>query len=489
MRKKRLFILSLSLFISFFSMSNDKLDIKDYEIVGLTDYLEEDDINSINNLLFNEIGLKSKEDIKNTVNNLKLYFDKKYGNKYDVIENGINSEGIYTLEIVSKLANIEYIEGKSNFENIDLPSIKKGINVSEIDKRDLQILEENPQRNTKFIYKLDKEGKLNLSIYELSEKEKYNKFFIDNYGINGEMYKVRIGYNYKNSNLFGFDDHISLTAALLNERSYYLGAKYVLPYPKYHSIVELNGSYSNLDILIKRPSRLKGHSFDFDARYSYFIPIDMKEYKNKYKLYLGGKHSLTNDIVKFNGEEVSRNEKYSFIPYAGLSFYTEGDKYIYSMDASIEGAVKDVLNNLQTNYFKFTGEMDLNYLITNNISYKSNLKFISVNDGIKDKNLGIQIMKNIRSREDNEKNYSATKALFFKNDLEFGNNSRLYIFNDFAYGLIPNKDEHILDTLGLGFKYYGDTYRLDTNIAYDVFNLDPKSKNKFSFNFYLEANF
>lgn len=486
------------------SYGEDSLvQVSSYKLSGMTDYLTEKDVSKITEILENKTGTVTKNTLEESRKSIQEYFDTTYGIKYKVaLSNG--EQNIVYYEIISVISKITYDKGKSGFDKVVVNSLAVGNTQESLDKRDLQMIEDNPMRNLLLKYSLDSEGYMSAILQENSGEELHHKFFIDNYGKdNKETRQIRYGYQYINSNLMDKDDVFAFNIVNTEADSFYLGGIYHNPLEEVHGELDISVSYGEVEKSLYNFFLQEGTYFEGDVRYSYNLPIFMDNFQVRNKAYVGAKYITSRSKMSFKSDKkVFSNElEQYFIPYIGYYHNTRTlDKY-FDLNLKIEGNTKGIEQHLDDDYLKGTAETNFLWQFADNKKYYLQLRGIWKNNELnKDFDENLINPYTIRASRRADNNLILLESFTIKNELEFGKKNTVYIYNDYGIGkaLVENemkkereKKTQEIDTFGIGFrirKY--DNFRLDMNVGYDVLNTAvEKNEDKFVYGIKFELKF
>lgn len=497
---KTLKTLGALLILSEMLNAQDIINVKSYELSGMTDYLLEKDIDAITDILAGKTGDISYEQLKNNEENIQKYFDNTYGTKFKI--NCVTKEketGIIYYDIMPVISKITYNQGESDFKKAKILSLKIGGKQDDLDKRDLQIIEENPNRNLLLKYSLSPDGYLTANLIEDSKKEPRHRLFVDNYGKSDKRNKqFRYGYQYLNYNTTGNDDVLGLNVVRTLEDLTYFGMYYHNPIEELHGEFDMNLGYGIskkkfLDDVIT----MKAKNFEADVRYLYNLPIFMDNYEVKNKIYVGARYIISGNKLEFLGQTVSKETKHFFIPYVGYYFNKRmADKY-FDFDLKLEGNTKSIEEHLSKNYAKLSMESNFLWQFQEAARY-----YLKVEGALSSKILNAELsndlitQNSVRATRKSDNSIKPQDYILIKNELEFGKKNTIYVYNDYAlareYNVFDNKTKtEKIDTFGIGFRLKQfKHFKLDTNIGYDIVNTAAsQNESKFVFGMKAEARF
>lgn len=498
--KKTLKMLSALFLLTGTLNAQEVVKVDSYQLSGMTDYLTSQDIQSITEILSGKTGEISYEQLKDSEKKIQNYFDSVYGTKYKVVcTPKTEEEGVVYYEIKPTISKITYNQGSSVFNKVTLLSLKEGGTQENLDKRDLQMIEENPNRNLLLKYSLSNDGYLTANLIEKSDKELHHRFFVDNYGKSDKKSnQVRYGYQYLNSNIMDKDDVLGINVVKTREDVSYVGMAYHNPLEEVHGELDLNLGYGYVKKKFWNDYiSMRGKNFEGDVRYSYNLPVFMDNYDVKNKVYIGGKYITSSRDMKFLSTTFSKTTKQFFIPYVGYFHNTrKADKY-FDFDLKLEGNTTGIENHLSKNYAKLSAESNYLWQFSEKGRYYLKVEG-ALSSRVLDSELENDIISqnSIRATRKADNNVRPEDYILIKNEFEFGSKNTFYIYNDFAvareYDSIDKKTKtEKIDTFGVGVRLKSnDHFRLDTNIGYDIKNTAvEKNKSKFVFGIKAETRF
>lgn len=498
--KKTLKILGALFLLTGTLNAQEVVKVDSYQLSGMTDYLTTQDIQSITEILSGKTGSVSYDELKENEKKIQDYFDTVYGVKYKVVCTPKTvEEGVVYYELKPTISKITYNQGNSIFNKVTLLSLKEGGTQENLDKRDLQIIEENPNRNLLLKYTLANDGYLTANLLEKSEKKPHHTFFVDNYGKSDRKSdRVRYGYQYTNYNLMDKDDVLGINLVRTKEDVSYFGMLYHNPLEEVHGELDINLGYGYVkkkfwnDYLVMR-----GRNFEGDIRYSYNLPIFMDNYEVRNKIYVGGKYITSSKDLEFSATKISKTTKQFFIPYIGYFHNTrKADKY-FDFDLKLEGNTTGIEKHLSKNYAKLSAESNYLWQFSEIGRYYLKLEG-ALSSKLLDSELENDIISqnSVRATRKADNNIRPEDYILIKNEFEFGRKNTVYIYNDFAiaseYNSYENRSKtEKIDTFGIGIRLKSNDYfRIDTNIGYDIKNTAvEKNKSKFVFGIKAETRF
>lgn len=496
--KKTLKLLGALFMLSGVLNAQEVVKVNSYQLSGMTDYLTNQDIEKITEILAGKTGDISYSELKKNEEKIQNYFDSVYGLKYKVqYTDAIDEEDTVYYEIKPVVNKIVYNKGQSNFENVTLLSLRKGATQDDLDKRDLQMIEENPNRDLLLKYSLSTDGYLTANLIEKSQEELNHRFFVDNYGKSDKKSnQVRYGYQYINSNIMDKDDILGINIVNTKEDTSFIGMVYHNPLEEVHGELDINLGYGYVKKKFwNNYFTMRGRNFEGDVRYSYNLPIFMDNYEVKNKVYVGGKYITSSKEIAFLDATFSKTTKQFFIPYVGYFHNTrKADKY-FDFDLKLEGNTTGIENHLSKNYAKLSAESNYLWQFAEQGRYYLKLEG-ALSSKVLDSELENDIISqnSIRATRKADNNVRPEDYILIKNEFEFGRKNTFYVYNDFALARESDgkksKTEKI-DTFGVGVRLKSnDHFRLDTNIGYDIKNTAvEKNKSKFVFGIKAETRF
>lgn len=326
--------LSVLIMLSEVIYAQDIIKVNSYELSGMSEYLNEKDIDAITNILADKTGNIPYKQLKDNETAIQNYFDSTYNTKFKVEcivdDKKAMGGGIIYYDIKPVISKITYNQGESDFKKAKILSLNVGNTQEDLDKRDLQIIEENPNRNLLLKYTLTQDGYLVANLFEESKKEPKNRIFVDNYAKSNKKNKqFRYGYQFLDYNLTGNDDVLGLNVVRTLEDLTYFGMYYHNPIEELHGELDINLGYGRTkkkfwdDYIV-----IRNNNYEADVRYLYNLPIFMDNYEVKNKVYAGIKYIVTSTKGQFVNETFLKESKHLFIPYIGYYFNKRtADKY------------------------------------------------------------------------------------------------------------------------------------------------------------------
>lgn len=441
---KKILLALFSISILAYSQSIEKISV-----TGLTQYLTNDEVEQIRELF-------SKNTKADELDLIEQILNKRFKDKYRV--NLIYDGDKLEVHVSPLIGNVNYAVSS----NVNIPSIKTGSSINDVDDRELALLELNPNVDVKVVYNINKEGKVNVDIIEETKKMNNHKVYVDATKNKKKKADVRYGYQYSNYNIGEKGGILKVKTEVKDGNNLTLKGSYSSSNFEKLSQLTLFGSYDRYG------EKTKNIKFSTD---SYEIGVKNKKIvTNTFNYTYGLRYEHYINSLKLGEIKLNTTVK-ELVPFVEVNKIKKWDKSLLDAGLKLEAT------KIKEKHYKVKGNLDFITLLSKNLTFGNKLSLVKVYD--KSPLQMKEPFKNISSRAD--------EYFGMETALEYGKDNRIGIFNRYEIGRqkkykVRVKSNAIGLTLNSKVK---DLFDVKLNAQTDLYN---KNKN-YKLGFRLEKQF